>query len=383
MHTLNDTGHYMKDAAHAEIGNKDEQQHNSMVTGIVKGQSLWSKALNSKDLDAEHEMLSSTNFQANALDTISKASCAWISRKQWMQSWWDLRTLPVLFGEHHLKAVFTTEDISNDLGKVDDLEKMVGYDADVAKAQSTQTHLEHLRMQLETINNTMIHIQPELHNIQDWLEGRLEGTGKWLLERQDCRMWISSSISKLLLLQGIHKSPHASFIWLDSSYKPNNLAGASKTYIADQKKQGQNSSQLCLSERQQLLVQLTDIYPWTTIGIDALDEVIEDKWIHLLNALKYVIAQSKNLVKIFAMPQMDHAIIVQFPMFPRIELQPDDNVSDINQFVKARVQSTIDHSQLLSGDVSDELQIEICEMISSNWPHFKSLFSANFAPKAM
>jgi hypothetical protein len=42
--------------------------------------------------------------------------------------------------------------------------------------------------------------------------GRLEGTGKWLFERQEYRTWISSSVSKLLLLRGIRKSPHASFI---------------------------------------------------------------------------------------------------------------------------------------------------------------------------
>jgi hypothetical protein len=43
-------------------------------------------------------------------------------------------------------------------------------------------------------------------------EGRLEGTGKWLFERQEYTTWISSRDSKLLLLRGIRKSPHASFI---------------------------------------------------------------------------------------------------------------------------------------------------------------------------
>jgi hypothetical protein len=43
-------------------------------------------------------------------------------------------------------------------------------------------------------------------------EGRLEGTGNWLFERQEYTTWISSSVSQLLLLRGIRKSPHASFI---------------------------------------------------------------------------------------------------------------------------------------------------------------------------
>jgi hypothetical protein len=106
------------------------------------------------------------------------------------------------------------------------------------------------------------------------------------------------------------------------------------------------------------------MYPQTMICLDALDEVTEDKRISLLKALKDVMAQSKSLVKIFAMTRMNPDIIVQFKIFPRIELQPDDNVSNINQFVETRVKSTIDDGELLCGEVSDELKIEICEVLS-------------------
>ena len=37
-------------------------------------------------------------------------------------------------------------------------------------------------------------------------EGRLRGTGGWLLEREEYRTWRSSSASKLLLLRGIRMS---------------------------------------------------------------------------------------------------------------------------------------------------------------------------------
>ena len=39
-------------------------------------------------------------------------------------------------------------------------------------------------------------------------EERLEGTGKWLFEREEYRTWRSSSASKLLLLRGIRMSLH-------------------------------------------------------------------------------------------------------------------------------------------------------------------------------
>ena len=42
-------------------------------------------------------------------------------------------------------------------------------------------------------------------------EGRLEGTGVWLLRREEYRTWRSSSTSKLLLLRGIRMSSRAFF----------------------------------------------------------------------------------------------------------------------------------------------------------------------------
>ena len=126
---------------------------------------------------------------------------------------------------------------------------------------------------------------------------------------------------------------------------------------------GQTSSRLNLGESQELLVQLSNMYPQITICIDALDEVETASRLSLLKALKNVIEKSENLVKIFATTRMDIDILRQFEMFPRIELQPDDNIGDINQFVKAKLQSTIDDGLLLDGDVPDKLKFEICDVL--------------------
>jgi hypothetical protein len=136
---------------------------------------------------------------------------------------------------------------------------------------------------------------------------------------------------------------------------------------------GQSSSQLSLMESQDLIVQLTDIYPRTTICIDALDEVENAKRIDLLKSLKHVINKSKNLVKIFATTRMDPDILLQFQNFPKIELQPDDNVSDINQFVNTKVESAIDDQILLYGNVGRDLKDEICKALCQRskgmWAH--------------
>ena len=60
---------------------------------------------------------------------------------------------------------------------------------------------------------------------------------------------------------------------------------------------------------------------------------------------------------------MDIDIHLQFEMFPRIELQPDDNVGDINQFVGEKVQSVIDDGLLLYGNVPDDLKAKICDTL--------------------
>ena len=46
-------------------------------------------------------------------------------------------------------------------------------------------------------------------------------------------------------------------------------------------------------------------------------------------------------VKVFATTRMGIDILMQFEMFPRIELEPDDNVDDINRFVEEKVQGMI------------------------------------------
>ncbi|KAF8431987.1 hypothetical protein BGX38DRAFT_1263352 [Terfezia claveryi] len=114
---------------------------------------------------------------------------------------------------------------------------------------------------------------------------------------------------------------------------------------------------------QDLLVQIINIYPQTTICIDAMDEVDHDTPINLLKSLKNVIKASKNVVKIFVTTRIDIDILMQFEIFPRLELRPDDNVGDINHFVRTQVESIIDDGLLLHGKVSNELKEEICNRL--------------------
>jgi len=57
---------------------------------------------------------------------------------------------------------------------------------------------------------------------------------------------------------------------------------------------------------------------------------------------------------------MDTDILMQFEMFPRIELEPEVNVDDIIRFVEEKVQGMIEGKQLLHGNVSNAPRDEIC-----------------------
>ena len=131
----------------------------------------------------------------------------------------------------------------------------------------------------------------------------------------------------------------------------------------DREKKGQISARLSITESQDLLVQFTDLYPQTTICIDALDEIDHQIRIVFLKTLRHVMERSKNLVKIFATTRMDPDILLQFEKFPRIELQPDDNIADISEFVEKTVQNVIDDKQLLYGNVPDDLKGQICDTL--------------------
>jgi len=79
--------------------------------------------------------------------------------------------------------------------------------------------------------------------------------------------------------------------------------------------------------------------------------------------LNRVVERSSTPVKIFTTTRMDADTLVQFNAFPRIELESDGNVGEINRFLKVEAQSTIERKQLLHGNVPNALKDEICQVL--------------------
>lgn len=135
------------------------------------------------------------------------------------------------------------------------------------------------------------------------------------------------------------------------------IAKAVADIFSERQQKGQLTAELSLHESEDLLIKLTDVHLRTTICVDALDEVNPERRIQLLEALKRVMDESKNLVKIFATSRNDPDILCQFEVFPRIDLKSEDNASDIRRFIDSRVAKAVRQGRLR---VDDSLQLEIC-----------------------
>jgi hypothetical protein len=120
-----------------------------------------------------------------------------------------------------------------------------------------------------------------------------------------------------------------------------------------------SSRHLSFQECQKLIVSLLDIYPQTTIAIDALDEADRKSRKPFLEALNTIAQASKNLVKIFVSSRDDDDIILELKAVPNLYIDAADNAGDIERFILREINSCIDRRILLRGEVEDQLKRQI------------------------
>lgn len=117
------------------------------------------------------------------------------------------------------------------------------------------------------------------------------------------------------------------------------------------KNEGHLNEKECL----QLIKDLTNQYPLTTIVIDALDEAPLETRTKLLARLSEVITSSSSLVKLFISSRWETDIEATFESSDAedirniLEIRPEDNAEDIENFVLHRVESDIRESRLFPG----------------------------------
>jgi hypothetical protein len=111
--------------------------------------------------------------------------------------------------------------------------------------------------------------------------------------------------------------------------------------------EGFASGQLQIEESCQLIMQLIELYPQTTVIIDAMDECNPTTRLELLQALENVLQASSSLVKVFVSSRDDQDIVLRLSNYPNLEIDSQRNSDDIARFVKDEVERLIQAGKLL------------------------------------
>ncbi|KAF0316111.1 ankyrin repeat protein [Colletotrichum asianum] len=231
--------------------------------------------------------------------------------------------------------------------------------------------------------------------------GRLDGTGRWLLEKGEFQEWRHCSSSSVLWLHGIPgcgKTKLASLV-VDKLEENDTVAffycmrnpaeperGQCEKILASLVRQiainGSNSGilppvvakyedalssfmdfedQVWTSEEcKEVLLKLMDEYPSVTLILDALDEVNQEDREELLDILSGLLQESPNLLKIFVSSRDNYDISLHLAGCPNIYVDAHDNAPDI----EAYIENELDSARLLHGRLSQDLRKEISKRLS-------------------
>lgn len=157
----------------------------------------------------------------------------------------------------------------------------------------------------------------------------------------------------------------SSFVRQLSISRDGQLVQKSTVLLYDKKKAtGFASNQLSLEECQDQLRELTEIYPQTTLILDALDECDKSTRVGLVNFLIELVKRSSRLVKIFIASRPDQDLRIEFESGLNVEIRADDNIKDIDKYVEDTITSTNSPPYWRRG-ISTELRESICQALVS------------------
>lgn len=112
-------------------------------------------------------------------------------------------------------------------------------------------------------------------------------------------------------------------------------------------------------------MKLVNIYPQTTIVIDALDECDQEKGKKFLMSLRKIVESSTSLVKIFVSSRNDDDIVLKLEKLPNLWIEAADNAGDIERFVQKEVIRCKKDGDLLRGSIKDELLEKIISSLTT------------------
>ena len=254
--------------------------------------------------------------------------------------------------------------------------------------------------------------QPYLEHHEQISKSALPGTGKWLLEDSTYADWHKGSASSLLWLHGkvgagkstlvsmviedamrrfkVGRSPPPVYFYcsrsaaepersdpaaiLSSIVRQLSCAEPGLPLLPpviekyEKKGQGFSSGGLQIEESRDLISELIEYYPMTTIVIDALDECDPEKRDMLLDAIENLLQNSSlGLLKVFVSSRDDQDIVCTLREYPNLDLVSSRNSADIEAFVKEETDRLVKKRRLLrNSHAKEELKILIINEVSRN-----------------
>ncbi|KAL8753191.1 MAG: hypothetical protein Q9184_005493 [Pyrenodesmia sp. 2 TL-2023] len=254
---------------------------------------------------------------------------------------------------------------------------------------------------------------PYIEHQQRHSQHRLQGSGEWLLNKDEYLAWQSSSTSAIFHLHGMAgsgKSTLTSAIvdytlrrsssqaypallaYVYCSKNASELArsdpqeimrsivrqlgvasGARKTIHraivneyeqreTEAQNQGFDVARLSLQDCIKLILHITESDP-ATIVLDALDEVRPNSRYGLLESLQQIVRDSVNVVKILATSRDDDQILSLLTNATKMRVEAEYNRADVERFVHDQVNLAIKHRRLLGGHVSSKLRADLSKAL--------------------
>lgn len=122
-----------------------------------------------------------------------------------------------------------------------------------------------------------------------------------------------------------------------------------------------------LKQSLDLIMQPIELYPQTTIILDALDECDPATRLDLLRNLEHILQHSCSLVKIFVSSRNDQDIVLRLNGYLNLEINSRRNNRDIARFVNTEVERLTKDGKLLRGSKSkDEMKALIIRRVTED-----------------
>ncbi len=128
----------------------------------------------------------------------------------------------------------------------------------------------------------------------------------------------------------------------------------------EKRKRGFAAEQLHDGDAEQLLRQFVDVYPQTTLVLDALDECDARARMPFVNLLERLAGNALKPVKFFISSRLDRDIAERFETGPNVAITATDNADDIARYVEAELAERQQWTKKLSDALLKEIVRTLC-----------------------